>query len=218
MQDVSRQRQRLARAQGRQARPSLRVPARAVPDLSRGKDGEDAVSDLLSTIRARIDADLAAATKVVNGRQAALTQAQGIQSGLEHVKEAMDRFDAGVYPTDEDAAESAAVEGLHWPQPPAPAAELRSLPMTDEELDAATRYVQSNWSDTPFDPPATRKEILWQLQRHPPGYTSLELQARLGLEEAVVDGHLRALRQEGAVERATFVEHTCGWRARQGES
>ena len=75
------------------------------------------MSDLLSTIRARIDADLAAATKVVNERQAALTQAQGIQSGLEHVKEAMDRFDAGVYPTDEDAAESAAAEGLHWPQP-----------------------------------------------------------------------------------------------------
>jgi hypothetical protein len=68
------------------------------------------MSDLLSTIRARIDAELAAAAKVVEEWQAALTQAQGIESGLQFIKEAMDRFDAGVYPTDEDAAEEPASE------------------------------------------------------------------------------------------------------------
>ena len=52
----------------------------------------------------------------------------------------------------------------------------------------------------PLDPPATREEILRQLRENPPGFTSLELQARLALSEAVVDGHLRALRKEGAVE------------------
>jgi len=76
-----------------------------------------------------------------------------------HVKEAMDRFDAGVYPTDEDAAPSG-----------------------------------------PLDPPGTREEILRQLREHPPGFTSLELQARLALSEAVVDGHLCALRSVDAVE------------------
>jgi len=130
------------------------------------------VSDLLSTIRARIDAELAAATKVVAERQAALTQAKGIESGLAYVKEAMDRFDAFDNPTDEDAAESAAVEGLHWPQP-----------------------------SQPLDPPGTREEILWQLRRYPLGFTSLELQARLALSEAIVDGHLRALRQDGEIAR-----------------
>jgi len=152
-----------------------------VPALPGAANGEERVSELLSTIRRDIDAELADAAEVVEERQAALTQALGIQSGLEFIKEAMARFDAGVYPTDEDAAE-----------PP--------LPMTDEELDAALRYAQSNWSDTPLDPPATREEILRQLREHPPGFTSLELQARLTLSEPVVDGHLRALRKEGAVE------------------
>ncbi len=144
------------------------------------------MSELLSTIRRDIDAELADAAEVVEERQAALTQALGIQSGLEFIKEAMARFDAGVYPTDEDAAE-----------PP--------LPMTDEELDAAIRSTREgnaverlHWPVS--DPPATREEILRQLREHPPGFTSLELQARLALSEAVVDGHLRALRKEGAVE------------------
>jgi len=53
----------------------------------------------------------------------------------------------------------------------------------------------------PLDPPGTREEILRQLREHPPGLTLLELQARLWLSEAVVDGHLRALRKEGAVAR-----------------
>jgi DNA-binding transcriptional ArsR family regulator len=88
--------------------------------------------------------------------------------------------------TDEDAAEA-----LHWP-----AAEPR--PMTDEELDAAIR----SWQSPPLDPPATREEILRQLREHPPGFTSLELQARLALSGPVVNGHLRALRKEGLVERA----------------
>lgn len=216
------------------------------------------MSDLLSTIRARIDAELAAAAKVVNERQAALTQALGIESGLEHVKEAMTKFDAGDYPTDEDAAESAAVEGLHWPQPPAnedaaepPAAALdvgdksaewvlsalrRSgrpistrqvakdasvLPSTAREalgrlrlagmayaLDSGAWAAKPSYPShedaapsEPLDPPGTREEILWQLRRYPLGFTSLELQARLALSEAIVDGHLRALRKEGAVER-----------------
>jgi len=140
------------------------------------------VSELLSVIRRDIDAEIADAAEIVNERQAALTQAKGTQSGLERIKEAMDRFDAGVYPTDEDAAESAAVEGLHWPQPP------------------ATQTIE--WElRRPLDPPGTREEILRQLREHPLGFTLLELQARLALSKAVVDGHLRALRQEGAVER-----------------
>ena len=139
------------------------------------------MSELLSVIRRDIDAEIADAAEIVNERQAALTQAKGTQSGLERIKEAMDRFDAGVYPTDEDAAEA--------------------LPMTAEEEDAAIRCVQPSPRDTPLDPPATREEILRQLREHPLGFTLLELQARLALSKAVVDGHLRALRQEGAVER-----------------
>ena len=142
----------------------------------------DRVSDLLSTIRCDIDAEIADAAEIVNERQAALTQAKGIQSGLEHVKEAMDRFDAGVYPTDEDAAESAAVEGLHWPQP-----------------------------SQPLDPPATREGILRQLREHPPGFTLPELQARLALSGTVIDGHLRALYKEGAVEHTAELESPWYW-------
>jgi DNA-binding transcriptional ArsR family regulator len=74
--------------------------------------------------------------------------------------------------------------------------------MTDEELDAAIRTTwEGNVAKPPLDPPATREEILRQLQEHPPGFTSLELQARLALSGPVVDGHLRALYKEGAVER-----------------
>jgi DNA-binding transcriptional ArsR family regulator len=189
----------------------------ALADLPEGAPsplGIAGVETLLSTIRRDIDAELTDAAEIVGERQAALTQALGIQSGLEFVKEAMDRFDAGVYPTDEDAAESApcsvcggrgwhtaggndpgacghCAAGESWysgdSEDDAPA--LAPLPMTDEDAAEALHW--------PLDPPATREEILRQLREHPPGFTSLELQARLALSEAVVDGHLRALRKEG---------------------